>query len=85
MNPSMQKKQGERHCCVSTSCRDKAKELWEWMYQLEAEKFELQDQITKQKYEVSVVLSFPTYLGSCMSLLIHLNIYISFKEGLILG
>uniref|UniRef100_H2TZ63 Troponin T type 2a (cardiac) n=1 Tax=Takifugu rubripes TaxID=31033 RepID=H2TZ63_TAKRU len=44
--------------------RDKAKELWEWMYQLEAEKFELQDQITKQKYEVSVVVSFPTYLGS---------------------
>ncbi|CAG6021488.1 unnamed protein product [Menidia menidia] len=30
----------------------KAKELWEWMHQLEAEKFELQYQLTSQKYEV---------------------------------
>ncbi|RXN05485.1 ladinin-1 isoform X1 [Labeo rohita] len=30
----------------------KAKELWTWMRQLEAEKFELQYQFTKQKYEV---------------------------------
>lgn len=45
-------KQGELHCRACTSCREKAKELWEWMYQLEAEKFELQDHITKQKYEV---------------------------------
>uniref|UniRef100_A0A3P8S261 Troponin T type 2a (cardiac) n=1 Tax=Amphiprion percula TaxID=161767 RepID=A0A3P8S261_AMPPE len=32
--------------------KEKAKELWEWMYQLEAEKFELQYQLTSQKYEV---------------------------------
>lgn len=32
--------------------RDKAKELWELVRQLEAEKFELQYKYTKQKYEV---------------------------------
>lgn len=32
--------------------REKAKELWEWLRQLEAEKFELQYTHTKQKYEV---------------------------------
>ncbi|XP_077947237.1 troponin T type 2a (cardiac) isoform X1 [Gasterosteus aculeatus] len=32
--------------------KEKAKELWEWMQQLEAEKFDLQYQITGQKYEV---------------------------------
>lgn len=32
--------------------REKAKELWEWVRQLEAEKFELQYKYTKQKYEV---------------------------------
>lgn len=35
--------------------RDKAKELWEWLRQLEAEKFELQYKVTKQKYEVTVL------------------------------
>lgn len=40
--------------------RDKAKELWEWMYQLEAEKFDLQYQFSKQKYEVCIKL-FGTY------------------------
>lgn len=33
--------------------REKAKELWEWLRQLEAEKFELQYKHAKQKYEVS--------------------------------
>lgn len=32
--------------------REKAKELWDWMRQLEAEKFELQYTHMKQKYEV---------------------------------
>ncbi|KAM8863622.1 troponin T type 2a (cardiac) isoform 2-T2 [Spinachia spinachia] len=32
--------------------KEKAKELWEWMQQLEGEKFDLQYQITHQKYEV---------------------------------
>lgn len=36
------------------SHREKAKELWDWMYELEAEKFELQYQFTRQKYEVCV-------------------------------
>uniref|UniRef100_A0A3P9K907 Troponin T type 2a (cardiac) n=1 Tax=Oryzias latipes TaxID=8090 RepID=A0A3P9K907_ORYLA len=33
--------------------KEKAVELWEWMHQLEAEKFELQYQFARQKYEVS--------------------------------
>uniref|UniRef100_A0A673BIZ2 Troponin T type 2a (cardiac) n=1 Tax=Sphaeramia orbicularis TaxID=375764 RepID=A0A673BIZ2_9TELE len=36
--------------------KDKAKELWDWMHELEAEKFELQYQFTRQKYEVCVIL-----------------------------
>ncbi|XP_044069498.1 troponin T, cardiac muscle isoforms-like isoform X4 [Siniperca chuatsi] len=35
--------------------REKAKELWDLMRQLEAEKFELQYKCTKQKYEVTVL------------------------------
>ncbi|XP_065811246.1 troponin T, cardiac muscle isoform X2 [Labrus bergylta] len=35
--------------------KEKAKELWERVHQLEAEKFELQYQATKQKYEVTVL------------------------------
>ncbi|XP_042569895.1 troponin T, cardiac muscle-like [Cyprinus carpio] len=38
-----------------SALRDKAKELWSWMRQLEAEKFELQYQFTKQKYEINVL------------------------------
>ncbi|XP_016535585.1 troponin T type 2a (cardiac) isoform X4 [Poecilia formosa] len=35
--------------------KEKAKELWEWMYELEAEKFDLQYQFTRQKYEINVL------------------------------
>uniref|UniRef100_A0AAQ5WX38 Troponin T type 2b (cardiac) n=1 Tax=Amphiprion ocellaris TaxID=80972 RepID=A0AAQ5WX38_AMPOC len=35
--------------------KEKAKEMWEWMRQLEAEKFDLQDKFTKQKYEITVL------------------------------
>ncbi|GAA6104914.1 troponin T, cardiac muscle isoforms [Tachysurus ichikawai] len=35
--------------------REKASELWKWMYQLEAEKFELQYKYTRQKYEITVL------------------------------
>ncbi|XP_042262179.1 troponin T, cardiac muscle isoforms-like [Thunnus maccoyii] len=35
--------------------REKAKELSDWLRQLEAEKFELQFKLTKQKYEVTVL------------------------------
>ncbi|KAI5109044.1 troponin T, cardiac muscle isoforms isoform X4 [Silurus meridionalis] len=35
--------------------REKANELWKWMYQLEAEKFELQYKYIRQKYEVTVL------------------------------
>lgn len=35
--------------------KDKAKELWEWIQQLEAEKFDLQYQFTRQKYEINVL------------------------------
>lgn len=34
------------------SCRETANELWKWMRQLEAEKFELQYRYMCQKYEV---------------------------------
>uniref|UniRef100_A0A3P8QX17 Troponin T type 2b (cardiac) n=1 Tax=Astatotilapia calliptera TaxID=8154 RepID=A0A3P8QX17_ASTCA len=37
--------------------REKAKDLWDWLRQLEAEKFELQQKCTKQKYEVKLELS----------------------------
>uniref|UniRef100_A0A8C2ZIL2 Troponin T type 2a (cardiac) n=1 Tax=Cyclopterus lumpus TaxID=8103 RepID=A0A8C2ZIL2_CYCLU len=40
---------------VSVSHREKAKELWEWMQELEGEKFDLQYQITSQKYEINVL------------------------------
>ncbi|XP_077316854.1 troponin T, fast skeletal muscle isoform X1 [Lithobates pipiens] len=35
--------------------RDKAKELWEWLYQLESEKFEMGEKLKKQKYEVTTL------------------------------
>ncbi|XP_036447804.1 troponin T type 2a (cardiac) isoform X2 [Colossoma macropomum] len=38
-----------------SALREKVKELWNWMHQLEAEKFELQYQFTKQKYEIKVL------------------------------
>lgn len=44
--------------CMSACHREKAKELWEWMYQLEAEKFELQYEFTRQKYEVCVCVCY---------------------------
>lgn len=34
-------------------CREKAKELWQNIYDLEAEKFDLQEKFKQQKYEVS--------------------------------
>ncbi|XP_040184398.1 troponin T, fast skeletal muscle isoform X8 [Rana temporaria] len=35
--------------------RDKAKELWDWLYQLESEKFEYGEKLKKQKYEVTTL------------------------------
>uniref|UniRef100_A0A3P8UKR4 Troponin T type 2a (cardiac) n=1 Tax=Cynoglossus semilaevis TaxID=244447 RepID=A0A3P8UKR4_CYNSE len=40
--------------CVCTY-REKAQEMWQWMHQLEAEKFDLQYQFTRQKYEINVL------------------------------
>uniref|UniRef100_A0A3Q2NRQ1 Troponin T, slow skeletal muscle n=1 Tax=Fundulus heteroclitus TaxID=8078 RepID=A0A3Q2NRQ1_FUNHE len=34
----------------------RAKEMWEWIYQLESEKFNLTDKMNKQKYEVHLHL-----------------------------
>lgn len=45
-------------CCLPR--REKAKELWDWMYELEAEKFELQYQFSRQKYEVCDCVVKPT-------------------------
>lgn len=33
--------------------RERAKEMWEWIYQLESEKFDLTEKMRRQKYEVS--------------------------------
>ncbi|XP_067830561.1 troponin T, slow skeletal muscle isoform X3 [Heptranchias perlo] len=35
--------------------KEKAKELWEWMYQLESEKFDLMDKLKRQKYEIKTL------------------------------
>uniref|UniRef100_A0A8C5GUR4 Troponin T, slow skeletal muscle n=1 Tax=Gouania willdenowi TaxID=441366 RepID=A0A8C5GUR4_GOUWI len=35
------------------SLREQAKEMWEWIYQLESEKFDLSEKMRRQKYEVS--------------------------------
>nr|XP_054605146.1 troponin T, slow skeletal muscle isoform X1 [Nothobranchius furzeri] len=37
--------------------REKAKEMWEWIYQLESEKFDLTEKMKKQKYEINVLLN----------------------------
>ncbi|TRY82178.1 hypothetical protein DNTS_000374 [Danionella cerebrum] len=38
-----------------SALREKANEFWSWMRELEAEKFELQYQFGKQKYEINVL------------------------------
>ncbi|XP_051961162.1 troponin T, cardiac muscle isoforms-like [Xyrauchen texanus] len=38
-----------------SALRDNAKELWSWRRQLEAEKFDLQYQFTRQKYEINIL------------------------------
>uniref|UniRef100_A0A8C0IUS4 Troponin T2, cardiac type n=1 Tax=Chelonoidis abingdonii TaxID=106734 RepID=A0A8C0IUS4_CHEAB len=43
--------------------RDKAKELWQSIHDLEAEKFELQEKFKRQKYEVRVVLTSASSCG----------------------
>ncbi|XP_053576474.1 troponin T, fast skeletal muscle isoform X4 [Bombina bombina] len=35
--------------------REKAKELWDWLYGLESEKFEFAEKLKKQKYEVTTL------------------------------
>lgn len=42
------------------SYREKAKELWQSIHNLEAEKFDLQEKFKQQKYEVSCSL-FPPF------------------------
>ncbi|KAM9457104.1 troponin T, slow skeletal muscle isoform 2-T2 [Clarias gariepinus] len=37
--------------------RQRAQEMWEWIYQLESEKFDFMDQMKKQKYEIVVLLN----------------------------
>uniref|UniRef100_A0A672TPG3 Troponin T3, fast skeletal type n=1 Tax=Strigops habroptila TaxID=2489341 RepID=A0A672TPG3_STRHB len=34
--------------------RDKAKELWDWLYQLETEKYDFTEQIKRKKYEAKI-------------------------------
>ncbi|XP_053880882.1 troponin T, fast skeletal muscle isoform X6 [Malaclemys terrapin pileata] len=35
--------------------RDKAKELWDWLYQLETEKYEFAEKMKSQKYEITTL------------------------------
>ncbi|XP_074853920.1 troponin T, fast skeletal muscle isoform X3 [Carettochelys insculpta] len=35
--------------------RDKAKELWEWLYQLETDKFDFGEKMKRQKYEITTL------------------------------
>ncbi|KAM9556189.1 troponin T, fast skeletal muscle isoform 1-T1 [Guaruba guarouba] len=37
--------------------RDKAKELWDWLYQLETEKYDFTEQIKRKKYEIVTLRS----------------------------
>ncbi|XP_026064318.1 troponin T, slow skeletal muscle-like isoform X3 [Carassius auratus] len=37
--------------------RERAQDMWNWIYQLESEKFDLLDQMKKQKYEIVVLLN----------------------------
>ncbi|XP_028331526.1 troponin T, slow skeletal muscle-like [Gouania willdenowi] len=39
------------------SLREQAKEMWEWIYQLESEKFDLSEKMRRQKYEINVLLN----------------------------
>lgn len=38
--------------CIMCVYREKAKELWDWMFQLESEKFDHIEKLKRQKYEV---------------------------------
>ncbi|KAJ8364296.1 hypothetical protein SKAU_G00131270 [Synaphobranchus kaupii] len=37
--------------------RERAKEMWEWICQLESEKFDLMEKMRRQKYEINVLLN----------------------------
>lgn len=39
------------------SSRDKAKELWDTLYQLETDKYEFGEKLKRQKYDVSLAIS----------------------------
>lgn len=39
-------------CFLLPQNRQRAQEMWNWIYQLESEKFDLLDQMKRQKYEV---------------------------------
>uniref|UniRef100_A0A8C4YJV9 Troponin T2, cardiac type n=1 Tax=Gopherus evgoodei TaxID=1825980 RepID=A0A8C4YJV9_9SAUR len=48
--------------------RDKAKELWQSIHDLEAEKFELQEKFKRQKYEIVTLTARCDELTSCLGL-----------------
>ncbi|KAF4087534.1 hypothetical protein AMELA_G00071910 [Ameiurus melas] len=37
--------------------REQAREMWEWIHQLESDKFDLNEKIRRQKYEIVVLLN----------------------------
>lgn len=44
--------------CSSPIHREKAKELWDWLYQLETEKYEYLEKMKRQRYDVSGKIIF---------------------------
>lgn len=57
---------------AGSSHRDKAKELWQTIRDLEAEKFDLQEKFKRQKYEVSHEVLRELVLPPCTRLFLLL-------------
>ena len=54
--------------------REKASEMWQWMMELEAEKFDLSEKLKRQKYDVSDII---VYYGqyNCSLLFYNHNLF----------
>uniref|UniRef100_A0A672R9H1 Troponin T, fast skeletal muscle isoforms-like n=1 Tax=Sinocyclocheilus grahami TaxID=75366 RepID=A0A672R9H1_SINGR len=63
--------------------KEKAKELWDWMYQLEAEKFEHIEKLKRQKYEVRELTNDHLHNTTSINLfyfMFHHSLYLFYKE-----
>lgn len=61
--------------------REKAKELWDWMYQLESEKFEHTEKLKRQKYEVRELSNDLSNLLKNISLLLSSGFFLLGKAN----